>query len=119
MLDLKDQSVADAADEFRDEFPGLWPVADGGVSVPGELYDVDVDADPAELDNLFDDETHLAVRADLLHQLSRWQSRLTDDLPNGNYLPLRRAHNWRWAATQPPPATNHPRPQAGSAALVG
>jgi Allophanate hydrolase C-terminal domain len=24
----------------RDEFPALWPVADGGVSVEGELYDV-------------------------------------------------------------------------------
>jgi gamma-glutamylcyclotransferase (GGCT)/AIG2-like uncharacterized protein YtfP len=25
----------------RDEFPGLHPVAEGGVSVPGELYEVD------------------------------------------------------------------------------
>ncbi len=24
----------------RDEFPGLWPVAEGGVSVEGELYEV-------------------------------------------------------------------------------
>jgi hypothetical protein len=42
----------------RDEFPGLWPVADGGVSVPGELYDVPLDvirdrfipAEPPELE---------------------------------------------------------------------
>jgi arylsulfatase A-like enzyme len=69
--------------------------------LPGELYNLA--ADPAELDNLFDDERHLAIRAELLHQLSRWQSRLTDDLPNGNYVPLRRAHNWRWAAPHEEP----------------
>ncbi|MFD7159802.1 sulfatase-like hydrolase/transferase [Kribbella sp. NPDC059898] len=63
--------------------------------LPGELYDLDTD--PAELVNLFDDEHHLAVRARLLHQLTRWQARLTDDLPNGNYTPLRLPHNWRWA----------------------
>ena len=42
----------------RDEFPGLWAVADGGVSVPGELYDVPLDvirdrfipAEPPELE---------------------------------------------------------------------
>ncbi len=27
----------------RDEFPALWPVAEGGVSVVGELYDVPLD----------------------------------------------------------------------------
>jgi hypothetical protein len=61
----------------------------------GELYDLD--DDPAELNNLFDDDAHLAVRARLLHQLARWQVRLTDDLPHGNYTPLRLPHNWRWA----------------------
>ena len=43
---------------IRDEFPGLWPVAEGGVSVPGELYDVPLDvirdrfipAEPPELE---------------------------------------------------------------------
>jgi hypothetical protein len=42
----------------RDEFPGLWPVDDGGVSIPGELYDVPLDvirdrfipAEPPELE---------------------------------------------------------------------
>lgn len=42
----------------RDEFPGLWPVNDGGVSIPGELYDVPLDvirdrfipAEPPELE---------------------------------------------------------------------
>jgi len=42
----------------RDEFPGLWPVAEGGVSVEGELYEVPLEvvrdsfmpAEPAELE---------------------------------------------------------------------
>jgi gamma-glutamylcyclotransferase (GGCT)/AIG2-like uncharacterized protein YtfP len=42
----------------RDEFPGLWPVAEGGVSVSGELYEVPLDvirdrfipAEPPELE---------------------------------------------------------------------
>jgi Allophanate hydrolase C-terminal domain len=42
----------------RDEFPGLWPVDEGGVSIPGELYDVPLDvirdrfipAEPPELE---------------------------------------------------------------------
>ena len=42
----------------RDEFPALWPVAEGGVSVPGELYEVSLDvirdqfipAEPPELE---------------------------------------------------------------------
>ena len=42
----------------RDEFPGLWPVDEGGVSVAGELYDVPLDvirdrfipAEPPELE---------------------------------------------------------------------
>jgi hypothetical protein len=25
---------------LKKDVPGLWPVAEGGVSVPGELYDV-------------------------------------------------------------------------------
>jgi arylsulfatase A-like enzyme len=68
--------------------------------LPGELYDLA--ADPAELGNLFDDDAHVAVRARLLHQLARWQARLTDDLPNGNYTPLRLPHNWRWASQGEP-----------------
>jgi hypothetical protein len=42
----------------RDEFPGLWPVEEGGVSIAGELYDVPLDvirdrfipAEPPELE---------------------------------------------------------------------
>ena len=36
----------------------------------------------------------------LLHQLARWQARLTDDLPTGDYTPLRLPHNWRWATAK-------------------
>ena len=42
----------------RDEFPALWPVAEGGVSIDGELYEVPLEvvrdrfmpAEPAELE---------------------------------------------------------------------
>lgn len=56
-----------------DRFPALWPVSDGGVSVPGELYDVPlttirdqfIPAEPAELElgvvELADGESALAV----------------------------------------------------------
>lgn len=56
-----------------DRFPALWPVDEGGVSVPGELYDVPlttireqfIPAEPAELElgvvELSDGESALAV----------------------------------------------------------
>lgn len=56
-----------------DRFPALWPVSDGGVCVPGELYDVPlttirdqfIPAEPAELElgvvELADGESALAV----------------------------------------------------------
>lgn len=63
---------------------------------PGELYHLP--SDPAELHDLFDDPEQLAVQARLLHLLSRWQTRLTDDLPAGAYPARQAPHNWRWAA---------------------
>jgi gamma-glutamylcyclotransferase (GGCT)/AIG2-like uncharacterized protein YtfP len=56
-----------------DRFPAMWPVDQGGVSVPGELYDVPlttirdqfIPAEPAELElgviELADGESALAV----------------------------------------------------------
>ena len=56
-----------------DRFPALWPVDQGGVSVPGELYDVPlttirdqfIPAEPAELElsvvELADGQSALAV----------------------------------------------------------
>jgi hypothetical protein len=61
----------------------------------GELYDLDTD--PAELRNLFDDPACAAVRAELLVHLARWMVRVADDLPTGTYRPKTVPHNWRWA----------------------
>jgi len=69
---------ADTAAKYRffsvgDRFPALWPVDAGGVSVPGELYNVPltiirdqfIPAEPAELElsviELADGESALAV----------------------------------------------------------
>jgi arylsulfatase A-like enzyme len=62
----------------------------------GELYDLD--ADPAELHNLYDHPDHAGVRAELLGHLVRWMVRVADDLPTGAYRPKTVPHNWRWAA---------------------
>lgn len=60
----------------------------------GELYDVE--ADPAELTNLFDDPAHGATRHALVEELLRWTIRAEDDLPLGNYIPKRAKRNWYW-----------------------
>jgi arylsulfatase A-like enzyme len=61
----------------------------------GELYDLD--ADPAELENLFDRPECAAVRDELVVRLARWMVRVADDLPTGAYRPKTVPHNWRWA----------------------
>jgi arylsulfatase A-like enzyme len=38
------------------------------------------------------------VRLDLYRDLARWQMRVTDDLPVGDYTPRTAPHNWRWDA---------------------
>jgi arylsulfatase A-like enzyme len=58
----------------------------------GELYDVE--SDPAELANLYDDPAHREVRLQLAEELLRWTIRTEDDLPGGNYTPKRAPHNW-------------------------
>jgi arylsulfatase A-like enzyme len=62
----------------------------------GELYDLD--ADPAELINLYQDPAHREIRERLVTSLIRWMIRIADDLPTGAYRPRTRPHNWRWAA---------------------
>lgn len=64
----------------------------------GQLFDLD--SDPAELHNRFDDPDFVAVRHDLLVTLTRWMIRVADDLPVGDYRPKTVPNNWRWA----PPA---------------
>jgi len=58
----------------------------------GELYDVE--ADRAELSNLFDDPMHVDVRQRLTEELLRWTIRAEDDLPLANYVPKRAERNW-------------------------
>lgn len=62
------------------------------VSDPGELYDLD--KDPMELHNRWDDPSLRKVKADLTQRLQRWSVRLTDDLPKGQYNAKLAQHNW-------------------------
>lgn len=65
------------------------------VNGSGELYDLD--NDPAELINLYDDPRHREARERLATSLMRWMIRVADDLPVGVYRPKTAPHNWRWA----------------------
>ncbi len=58
----------------------------------GELYDLE--ADPYELTNLWDDTAHAAQRAALTEELLRWTIRTEDDLPTAKYLPKQAEHGW-------------------------
>jgi arylsulfatase A-like enzyme len=58
----------------------------------GELYDVETD--PAELTNLFDDPAHREVRAQLAEELLRLTIRAEDDLPVAGYMPKRAERGW-------------------------
>jgi arylsulfatase A-like enzyme len=80
----------------------------------GELYDLD--ADPAELSDRFDDPECAAVRDALLVRLVRWTVRVADDLPTGAYRPKTVPHNWRWAAPAHP-STTRPSTTTGSREL--
>lgn len=57
-----------------------------------ELYDLE--KDPMELDNRWDDPSLRTVKADLTQRLQRWSVRLTDDLPQGKYEAKLAPHNW-------------------------
>jgi len=58
----------------------------------GELYDLDTD--PMELRNLWDDPSLREVRAELMERLLWWSIRVADDLPKGRYEPRRAARNY-------------------------
>jgi arylsulfatase A-like enzyme len=62
----------------------------------GELYRLD--ADPAELDNRWDDPDCRELRATLIEELLRWRLEVADDLPTGAYRPLGSPHNWHRTA---------------------
>lgn len=62
------------------------------VTGKGELYDLD--RDPAELDNLYDDPRCASAKAAMLEELLYWTIRTEDPLPLARYLPKTSAHNW-------------------------
>ena len=65
----------------------------------GQLYDVE--ADPAELSDLWDDPDHRQVRAEMVEELLLWSIRTEDDLPAGAYTAKR-------AASSSPPGGGTP-----------
>jgi arylsulfatase A-like enzyme len=58
----------------------------------GQLYDLD--ADPAELVDRWDDPALRDVRREMAEELLRWTIRTEDDLPGGRYTPKRAPRNW-------------------------
>ena len=58
----------------------------------GELFDLETD--PGELVNRFDDPVLVRVRQSLVEELLRWTIRAEDDLPIANYVPKRAERNW-------------------------
>lgn len=58
----------------------------------GELYNLH--RDPMELDNLWDDPSAQAHRHRLVEAMLTWRLRVTDDLPQGAYVPKRAEHGW-------------------------
>ncbi|UFU06623.1 sulfatase-like hydrolase/transferase [Ruania halotolerans] len=62
-----------------------------------EVFLYDLESDPAETKDLSDDAALAGVREDLYRQLVQWLLRVADDLPEGDYQPKSRPHNWRWA----------------------
>ncbi len=64
----------------------------------GELYDLD--ADPAELDDRYDDPALADTRATLTTELALWMIRVRDDLPEAAYTLKQAPHNWRSAGSE-------------------
>ncbi len=58
----------------------------------GELYDLE--ADPTELHNRWDDPKVADVRSQLTERLLWWSTRVVDDLPVAAYEPRRADHNY-------------------------
>jgi arylsulfatase A-like enzyme len=79
----------------------------------GELYDLA--ADPAELDNRFDDPACREVRRALVEELLRWTIRAEDDLPRASYVPKRAPRNWYTAVESQAVGEQPAQPAAESA----
>ncbi len=65
----------------------------------GELYDLDTD--PSELDNRWNDPSCRDTRMEMVEELLRWTIRTEDDLPHGNYVARRAPRNWHAAPDIP------------------
>jgi hypothetical protein len=59
----------------------------------GELYDLETD--PGELNDRFDDPVCREVRQELVEELLAWMIRTEDDLPSGRYRAKQGLRNWR------------------------
>ncbi len=62
------------------------------VAGAGQLYDVE--NDPGELNNRYDDPDLTQIRQLMLEELLRWTIRTDDDLPGAKYVPKRAERNW-------------------------
>jgi len=71
----------------------------------GELYDLE--GDPTEVDNRFDDPAMRPVRDDLTWRLVQWMLRLQDDLPLGAYSLKTAPHNWAGSDASPTSTPTH------------
>jgi arylsulfatase A-like enzyme len=75
----------------------------------GELYDLQ--SDPGELTNLFNDSEHRHIRHELVEELLRWTIRAEDDLPVASYVPKRAERNWYAAHSGANDVGHSARPQ--------
>ncbi|QQA43560.1 sulfatase [Pelagovum pacificum] len=75
---------------------GRWKAVYGAPG-GGELYDLDTD--PGELRNLFDDPAHAAPKAEMLEVLLRWTIRTEDPLPRIKYVPKTVEKGWQWTSS--------------------
>jgi hypothetical protein len=71
---------------------GRWKLLYGSMGC-GELYDLE--EDPGELNDLFEEPSFCQVRLEMIEELLRWTIRSEDDLPTANYTPKQAEHNWR------------------------
>ena len=70
---------------------GRWKLV-YDISGRGELFDLD--EDPMELVDRWDDSTLTQVRADLVETMLWWRLRVSDDLPQGRYTTRQAEHGW-------------------------
>lgn len=80
---------------------GRWKLLYDGLG-RGELYDLE--RDPAELHDRFEDPALGGVRLGLVEELLAWTIRTEDDLPRADYVPKVAARNWQRTAPRQRPA---------------